>query len=62
MFTFRASKTWTLISELKSKAKALWHLKVDPDLKIDATFHNSQDLCDTCTLDMLNLELLLTNV
>ena len=31
--------------ELKTKDQGVRHLKVDPVLKIDATFHNSLDLC-----------------
>ena len=40
--------------EVKSKAKALRHFKVDPVLKIYATFHNWLDLCEQCTLYCLH--------
>ena len=35
------------VSEVKSMAKALRHLKVDLVLKIDATFHSCLDSCAT---------------
>ena len=36
--------------EIESKSKVLFHFKVYPVLKIDATFYNSLDLCVVCTL------------
>ena len=40
------SLTSVIVTEVKSKAKALRHFKVDPILKIDAIFPTNLDLCD----------------
>ena len=40
-----AAQKYKLVSELKSKAKVLRHFKVDPVLKIYATFYSSLDQC-----------------
>ena len=45
----RATKMYKCVSEVKLKAKALQPFKVSPVLKIDPTFLNCLDLCDSET-------------
>ena len=46
MYMSRATNKYKLVSEVKSTSMAMRHCKLDPILKIYATFHSSLDLCD----------------